>query len=271
LLACILASCITAKQLGREGTEAAVDVIKEEMPGMVGASGHAIRDSILNQATGEKLDSIMVDLMVEMTIRAETLRDSLLGTDMDRLLANKLGMFGDSAQVYASRIREALMGPAALEFLALARNELLGDSTLAGVAAIRDEMLGPGSHKYFKAIMDTSFAAVWEQYKRVVKPEIREQLGFIQNYASILLTAAGAVGLIIIGFLYRQKRKLARILSMLAFQIHKMPDRPAYDELTRRVRMNAQEHGLEPALRRMLGKQGILGRDSWVPTGTDGP
>ncbi len=65
----------------------------------------------------------------------------------------------------------------------------------------------------------------------------------------------------------RRKRE-RRILDLLTYQIHEIPDQQAYDELVTRIRRNAQEQGLEPRLREILAERGILGQENWVRPAT---
>ncbi|HTR98677.1 MAG TPA: hypothetical protein VML00_02940, partial [Bacteroidota bacterium] len=87
-----------------------------------------------------------------------------------------------------------------------------------------------------------------------------------RNVTSILWVAGGIVAAVIalstiLAILRKRER---RLLDILTYQIHEIPDKRSYDELVSRIRRKAQEEGVEPRLRKILSERGILGADSWV-------
>jgi hypothetical protein len=90
-----------------------------------------------------------------------------------------------------------------------------------------------------------------------VEKLVRKDVPFIQRQAQQLLIALGLVAMAIIGWFWYQRRRYARLVSLLTYQIDKIPSQELYDELTKRIRSEAQRSELEPLLRQTLQDQGI--------------
>lgn len=268
LLVAVLVSCVNFKKAGREAAEGAFEKLDAEVPGLVGRSGTALRDSVLNQDTYDRLDSLVTVLLQELTTQAETMRDSVLGPDMEKLLSRVMSLFGDSAEVYSARIRDELLGQDTRTLLSAIRGDLLGDSTRADVKALRDELLGPATQNWIQAAVDSGMTTLIQRYRRDLKPELEKQIGFVQKHATKLLILAGIIAIVIIWFIWRQRLSYARMLHLVTLQIHNMPNQSFYDELTGRIRHKAREFNLEASLRKVLAKQQILGEENWVPPKT---
>ncbi len=86
---------------------------------------------------------------------------------------------------------------------------------------------------------------------------VHKDVPFVQRKAQQLLIAIGLVSMAIIGWIWYQRRRYARLVSLLTYQIDKIPSQELYDELTRRIRNEAQRTELEPLLRQTLKEQGI--------------
>ena len=92
--------------------------------------------------------------------------------------------------------------------------------------------------------------------KRVEKI-VHKDVPFVQRQAKNLLLALGAVAAAIIGWIWYQRRRYAKLVSVLTYEIDKIPSQTLYDELTKRIRNEAQKNELEPLLRDVLKEQGI--------------
>ncbi len=86
---------------------------------------------------------------------------------------------------------------------------------------------------------------------------VRKDVPFVQRQAQQLLIALGLVAIAIIGWFWYQRRRYARLVGLLTYQIDKIPSQELYDELTKRIRNEAQQAELEPLLRQTLKEQGI--------------
>lgn len=86
---------------------------------------------------------------------------------------------------------------------------------------------------------------------------VHKDVPFVQRQAKNLLFALAALAAAIIGWIWYQRRKYAKLVSILTYQIDKIPSQDLYDELTKRIRNETQKTELEPLLRDVLKEQGI--------------
>jgi hypothetical protein len=86
---------------------------------------------------------------------------------------------------------------------------------------------------------------------------VHKDVPFIQKRAGWLLAIIGAIALAIIGFVWYQRAKYARLVKVLTYQIDKIPDKDIYNELTGNISSQTKNESLEPLLRKTLATQGI--------------
>lgn len=86
---------------------------------------------------------------------------------------------------------------------------------------------------------------------------VRKDVPFVQRKAQQILIVLGLIAMAIIGWFWYQRRRYARLVGLLTYQIDKIPSQELYDELTKRIRSEAQQAELEPLLRQTLKEQGI--------------
>ncbi len=86
---------------------------------------------------------------------------------------------------------------------------------------------------------------------------VHKDVPFIQRQAKNLLFALAALAAAVIGWVWYQRRRYAKLVSVLTYNIDKIPSQELYDELTKRIREDAQKTELEPLLRKTLKEQGI--------------
>jgi hypothetical protein len=261
-------SCGLFKGAGRNAGEGVMEAITaggaQASRSVMGGVGSGLRDSVLNAETRAALDSLVIAATVRLNEQTNALRDSLLGREMRELIAGIVyAAVGDTTRLYLAGLREELLGEQTRRLIAELRNEMLSDSTVAGIGRIRDELLGPKTQSAVQAIVDSAMTGIIRRYVEDLKPELREELGFIQKNATYLLVLGGVVVIVIVRVVWHQKQKYRKTLNVLTYQIHEIPDQKAYDELTGRIRKKAQETGVERDLRKILVEQGILGEESW--------
>ena len=151
------------------------------------------------------------------------------------------------------------------------RNEVIGKPALKDIIAIRDSLLGAETSFLVNSLIKSALDTFQVKYKEIIpeiKKDFREETTFLKkNAESFVFTAGGfiAVLVIIVGFVNRRRKRYQNISRLLTFQIHSIPEQKSYDELTHRIRLKAQESGLEIELRKILGSQGIIGAESWKP------
>jgi hypothetical protein len=263
-------SCGLFKGAGRNAGEGVMEAVTEggaqASKSVMGGVGSGLRDSVLNAETQAALDSLVLTVMQRLNEQTVSLRDSVLGEEMRELIAGIVyAAAGDTTRLYLARLREELLGEQTRRLIAELRNEMLSDSTVEGIGRIRDELLGPKTQSAVQAIVDSAMTGIIRRYVEDLKPELREEIGFIQKNATYLLVAGGIVVIVIVRVVWHQKQKYRKTLNVLTYQIHEIPDQKTYDELTARIRKKAQETGVERDLRKILEEQGILGSESWSP------
>jgi hypothetical protein len=86
---------------------------------------------------------------------------------------------------------------------------------------------------------------------------VQKDVPFVKKQAENLLLALAALSITIIGWVWYQRRRYAKLVGILTYQIDKIPSQELYDELTKRIRNETQKTELEPLLREILKQQGI--------------
>ncbi|HEY8780459.1 MAG TPA: hypothetical protein VIM16_02495 [Mucilaginibacter sp.] len=86
---------------------------------------------------------------------------------------------------------------------------------------------------------------------------VHKDVPFVQKQAGILLAILAAVAIAIIGFVWYERSKYARLVKILTYQIDKIPNPDVYNDLTGKISSQTKNEDLEPLLRKTLRKQGI--------------
>ncbi len=202
-------------------------------------------DTLAGSTTNGKIHVLL------KTVRAEidSLRDSLLGPQMTKLVHNLL--------------QKGVLNPLDAEVKHLL-SDVLGDSTNRRVgylldtvshhiAMMRDTLLGGSLQSSIDTILAHSLARIEAASER--------QQGFIKkNATAILWTAGGIIAAIIIlcAYIYIKKKKADKMLQVVTAQINQIPDKQSYDELTDRISSKSKDMGVEGDLNSFLQKQGLV-------------
>jgi hypothetical protein len=150
----------------------------------------------------------------------------------------------ETRTLLSNMIQEALQSfdeETAKEKLQLIVRGVLDDSTKTRAQLLVNGALQP--------TMDTLLARI----DKIVHKDVP----FVQKQAKKLLFALAALAAAIIGWVWYQRRRYAKLVALLTYNIDKMPSQPEYDELTKRIRSEAQKNELEPLLRQVLKEQGV--------------
>lgn len=129
----------------------------------------------------------------------------------------------------------------AQEKLQLIIHGALGDSTQIKAQQLVSSALRP--------TMDTLLARI--------DKIVHKDLPLVQKWARELLILLAALAAAIIGWVWYQRWRYAKLVSLLTYQIDKIPSQTLYDELTKRIQNEAQKTNLEPLLRQVLKEQGV--------------
>ncbi len=227
------------------------------------------RDSIINEKTKENLNMLMDSVIINLTTTANKnfsiLIDSLLG----EVLQARLRQIGGTANNQIAEIRNELLGENTTARLAALREELLGAKTASNVAELRNELIGLKTKTMIDSIIYSASNALilkYNEFQPRLTKDLKEGTGFIQEHASALLWSAGGVIALligIVGYIIIKGNKNKKISELLTLQINRIPDQKIYDEVTKNIKIKAQEESLEPELRKILDKQGILNDANW--------
>jgi hypothetical protein len=264
LLSLFAAGCSNFKDIGSDlgtglgqGIKSNADTIGMNLgAGVV----RGARDTLTSGETKRRLDSLLEVLGASLARLTAATRDTLFGEYtrawLDRV---KTDLIGADTRAQLGSLRDELLGARTSSFLA--------DSVRKAVAGIRDELLGAATQSALDSLVDKTLATLSQGYRDKMQPLVRDEESFVRRNITAILWVAGGItaGIIALTTLLAVRRKRERrILDLLTYQIHQIPDQRAYDELTTRIRQKAQEEGVEPRLREILGERGILGRESWT-------
>ncbi len=125
------------------------------------------------------------------------------------------------------------------------------------IRAIIDDLLGEDTKKQASALVQGALQPTMDTLLARIDKIVHKDVPFVQRQANKLLTLLALLSAGIIGFVWYQRRKYARLVALLTYQIDKLPSKEHYDELTKRIKNEAQKTGLEPLLRETLKEQGI--------------
>jgi hypothetical protein len=276
LAALLAGGCSAARSLGKNVVGGALDELDQR--GGTGPLGAhlvgAARDELTGEESRAKLKATQHDLLDGLTADvgalrtqlvgaplradADALRDELLGRARRDLLQFRDDLLGQATEIRTRRLVEAALGADARGHLALMRDDLLGTATQA----------------YVRDLVRTAASTAVEEYRQKLQPSLDEQKTDLEMRATRIIWTLGAALAAVVAvaaFLFRRQRKAQAMLDVVTTQIHQMPQRAAYDELTRRISNRAKEAGVEKQLRQRLDDQSLLGDGSWRPPDAEPP
>lgn len=199
----------------------------------------------LGQLSGAQLDSIGTKLESKLNGIKDNIKDEELKKYLVSIIEESTGTLKKSTKkLLSDMIQDALDSfdaQTAKEKIQVIINGALGDSTRKNAQLLVSEALQP--------TMDSLFHRI--------EKVVNKDLPFVQRKAKELLVALALLAAAIIGWVWYQRRRYAKLVALLTYQIDKIPSQTLYDELTKRIRNEAQRAELEPLLRDTLKEQGI--------------
>ncbi|HEU4904276.1 MAG TPA: hypothetical protein VFT06_15830 [Flavisolibacter sp.] len=235
-------------------------------------------DSLISTAGGSAsksvrllMDSLLSDRLVTYTARmVEEATGKKLKANIDAITSDLQlsvsNMLGPDTRERVRLLVATALQEATGEKLQLAvarlRDEMTGLELRNNISALRDSLLNDRTNAAIKGIVDTAMVAIAYRMKNDINPSLQDNLSFIQRNASTLLITLGVMALVIIIVIWRLKQKYAKMTTVLASQIHGIPDQQSYDNLTYNIKEKATIAGVEPTLRKVLEKNGLLGKES---------
>ena len=220
----------------KEGLKGLSDTLDPEVKKIIERIGNLSATQL--DSLGERLESRLRSLKGE--IKDEDLKKFLL--DMVEEATGK--MKKQTRTALSDMIQNALDSfdaETARDKLQIILTGALGDSTKIKAQELVNGALQPTMDSLFKRI------------EKIVHKDVP----FVEKQARKLLLALAALSAAIIGWVWYQRRRYAKLVSLLTYEIDKIPSQTLYDELTKRIRNEAQKNELEPLLRETLKEQGI--------------
>jgi hypothetical protein len=271
LAAALLAGgCSAGRSLGKNVVAGALDELdRRGGTGPLGANlVGAARDELTKEESRQKIKATQHDLLDGLTADAGVLRTQLVGpplradTDLFRqefvgrtrkdLLAFRDDLLGDATEARTRRLMEAIAGA----------------ETRVKLTTLRDDLIGTTTQAFVRDLVRVAASTAVEEYKQKLQPSLDEQKQDLETRASRLIWTLGAALAGVVGvaaFFFRRHRRSQAMLDVVTSQIHQMPQRAAYDELTRRISNRAKEVGVEKPLRERLEDKSLLGPENWRP------
>jgi hypothetical protein len=228
---------------------------KQKLDSMISELGHQLRLST---------DSIVLDLKDSVIV----LRDSLLGKYLEEHASALVDTItGSKLMKNLTRLVDTLLGKSTgrklNRLIAGAINTALSDSNQRKINHLLDSLGGTVSVKV-GVLVDTAVAHILAGTRKV-GTEANTELSTIQKHAEPLLISAGVIILAataLVIYFFRRKEQFAKLSGVLTYQIHKTKSDAVFNDLKNRVSDNAKQEGVEPLLRDLLQKKGMLGADT---------
>jgi len=220
----------------KEGLKGLSDTLDPEVKKIIERIGNLSANQL--DSLGERLESRLKSLKGE--IKDEELKKFLL--DMVEEATGKLKT--QTRTALSDMIQNALDSfdaETARDKLQIILTGALGDSTKVLAQELVNGALQP--------TMDSLF-------KRIDKL-VQKDVPFVEKQARKLLLALAVLSAAIIGWVWYQRRRYAKLVRVLTYEIDKIPSQTLYDELTKRIKNEAQKNELEPLLRKSLKETGL--------------
>jgi len=125
------------------------------------------------------------------------------------------------------------------------------------IKLIINSLLGEDTKKQAQDLIQGALQPTMDTLLNRIDKIVHKDVPFVQRQANKLLISLGLLAAAIIGFVWYQRRRYAKLVGLLTYQIDKLSSKEAYDELTHQIKNEAQKTGLEPLLRETLKEQGI--------------
>jgi hypothetical protein len=242
-----------------------------------------LRDELTNTVTLHKLsvflDSLLSNLSDTLNVKANTLEDSLLNPKVLRWADSLVSTItGAHLQLNMQALQATLVGKTKKDVLEMKHSfdlllrDILSDNTRGKIGLIRDELLGPKTNMALTRIIDTAVTHIVDsslnlisaKLRKDINPLFKEDASFIQRNAIWLLIIVGAIAAGIIFLVWKNRQKYLRMLTIVTKQVHDIPDQQVYDQVTTKIKNDSITAGVEPDLRDLLNKNGLINSNDWI-------
>ncbi len=181
--------------------------------------------------------------------RLNSLKDNIKDEDLKKFL---ISIIEESTGKLKKQTKTMLS-----DMIQNALNNFDAETAKQKVQIILNGALGDSTRIKAQLLVNSALQPTIDSIMKRVEKIVHKDVPFVQRQAKNLLLALGAVAAAIIGWIWYQRRRYAKLVSVLTYEIDKIPSQTLYDELTKRIRNEAQKNELEPLLRDVLKEQGI--------------
>jgi len=274
---CIFQSCSFEKigsDLGK-GVSSKTDTIGQTL---IAGVMNELTSPVVRKKVSLFLDSILSNLTDTLTVKGVTMEDRLLNHKV-LVWADSLveALSGSHLRMNLDSIQAVLVGKTKRDVLQMRDGfrqlltEILSNDTKNKLGLMRDELLGPKTNIALTRIIDTAVShivdsamrKISEGFRTQINPQLTQDLSFVHRNATALLITLGAIAAVIIFLVWQNRRKYLRMVAIIAKQIHDIPDQNIYDQVTAKIKQDSVATGVEPALRDLLAKNGLIGDTSY--------
>lgn len=232
-----------------------------------------INDSLLPEPIQRKLNTLVGSLASTLVASAQdTLLDAKTRAKIDSTVSGvvsillgkntRLGMdsllnsVGRSARLQVGLILQDALGKKTQDNVAALLDRALGDSTKWKIDTLMSHLLGAYPQRSLQALIDT------------INRGLKQSSTEVKSTSSwIIWSLVGGIVVVlaVATWLYIQKKKVQQVSEVVTYSIHNIPNRAAYDELTKRISDEAKRRKVEPVLQHILDEQGLRGSQKWKP------
>jgi hypothetical protein len=277
IASCFFQSCSFEKigsDLGK-GVSSKTDTIGQTL---IAGVMNELTSPVVRKKVSLFLDSILTNLTDSLTVRTGAMEDHLLNHKVlvwadslvETLTGSHLRMNLDSIQgVFVGKTKRDVlqMKDGFSQLLA----EVLSNNTKNKLGLMRDELLGPKTTTALARIIDTAVTHIVDsamlrisnRLRTDINPQLTQDISFIHRNATWLLITLGAIAAVIIFLIWQNRKKYLRMVAIIAKQVHDIPDQNIYDQVTAKIKQDSVATGLEPTLRNLLEKNGLIGDTSY--------
>jgi len=274
---CFFQSCSFEKigsDLGK-GVSSKTDTIGQTL---IAGVMNELTSPVVRKKVSLFLDSILTNLTDSLTVRTGTLEDRLLNHKV-QLWADSLveTLTGSHLKMNLDSVQSVLVGKTKRDVLQMRDGfsrllaEVLSNNTKNKLGLMRDELLGPKTTTALARIIDTAVThivdsamlRISDRLRTDINPQLKQDISFVHRNATWLLITLGAIAAVIIFLIWQNRKKYLRMVTIIAKQIHDIPDQHIYDQVTAKIKQDSVATGLEPDLRNLLEKNGLIGSTSY--------
>jgi hypothetical protein len=212
----------------------ASDRAKSELPGLT--------DSLFNK-----------DVIAWLSTAREKVTGEELNHDIDQIVESLLGKTKRGASEMEENLKDSFKN-----YLVT----VLNDSVKHKIEIMRDALIGDKADTLLKRAVRDALQELVNGYRDKVHPLLKQDLNLLEKNAGWILIMVLAVALIIIGFMWWNRWRYIRLLTIVTEQIQEIEDQKLYDSLTLKINQVSTNANLDKKLNSHLSKHKLT-EDDW--------